>query len=46
MILKKQIDKFENIIGYNFKDKSILKQSLTHPSSLKDKNILFKHHKK
>ena len=43
MILKKQIDKFENIIGYNFKDKSILKQSLTHPSSLKDKNILFKH---
>ena len=43
MILKKQIDKFENIIGYNFKDRSILKQSLTHPSSLKDKKILFKH---
>ncbi len=36
MISDKKINKFENIIGYIFKDKKILISSLTHPSFLVD----------
>tara|TARA_Y100001935_G_C17186240_1_gene447735 strand:+ start:13 stop:723 length:711 start_codon:yes stop_codon:yes gene_type:complete len=40
MISEKKLLLFENRIGYKFKNKSILLESLTHPSSLKDKNVL------
>ena len=33
MIATKKINKFENIIGYSFKDKKLLLNSLVHPSS-------------
>ena len=40
MISKKKIENFERKINYKFKNTSILSQSLTHPSSLKDtKNL-------
>ena len=37
MISKKNITNFENKIGYTFKNKSILINSLTHPSYIKEK---------
>ena len=39
MILKKNIDEFEKIIQYTFKNKNNLTLSLVHPSFVKEKNI-------
>jgi len=39
MINNKKIKSFENIIGYSFKNKSILTSSLIHPSYIKEKKI-------
>ena len=39
MILKKNIDDFEKIIQYTFKNKNNLTLSLVHPSYVKEKNL-------
>ena len=42
MIATKKINKFENIIGYSFKDKKLLLNSLVHPSSqIENKKNIF-----
>ncbi len=42
MITKKNISLFENLIGYKFKNKEILKSALIHPSYFKDKKMNLK----
>ena len=42
MISKQNLNSFEKIIGYRFKNKSLLSQSLTHPSFFKDSNSIEK----
>ena len=39
MISNKKINQFENHIGYNFKNKELLVESLIHPSFIKDSKV-------
>ena len=42
MISKQKLNSFEKIIGYKFKNNSLLSQSLTHPSFFKDSSSIEK----